>query len=245
MSQSKLTDRSRTAMNIRISVKRRGRRLGASLAVSFAALGIVFAQSLADHLAGRLMPSAVKAANESPVYAAHTLLVCARAAGGIVWTEDAGLIADIQVPEGIPLGDALTRVLAWQDKYFWRETDGVVNILPRKSLPPLLETNIPYYTWRSDETPSLVVGRLQQLPEVLRRVSEMGYVDGLHNGPGLRKPPRVGAPPETAVSQVFVRRNLTLLALLNEIARSFPSPAIWSYHEYPQGRARALTIDAH
>ena len=50
-------------MNIRISVKRRGRRLGASLAVSFAALGIVFAQSLADHLAGRLMPSAVKAAS--------------------------------------------------------------------------------------------------------------------------------------------------------------------------------------
>jgi hypothetical protein len=41
---------------------------------------------------------------------------------------------------------------------------------------------------------------------------------------------------------VFVRRNITLFALLNEIVKSYPRSAIWHYNEVPKGQVRAVTI---
>lgn len=193
----------------------------------------------------RPMPEALRAASQSPVYAAHDVLLTARVAGGIMYLGDDGPARDVVIPGGVTVGEALTRMLSPQDRYIWRVTDGVIDVVPRAGTPPLLDTIIPYYEWRSNEIPFFSVGRLAQLPEVVRRMSELGLVDGLHVVVMSFKAPRVYGPTEPPeIPQVFVRRNITLLKLLNEIVKSYPPPAIWWYRELPQGKARGVTIEA-
>jgi hypothetical protein len=128
--------------------------LGTLAAVSLIVLGAARGQVPADDPASRPLQQAVTAEYESPAYLAQRLLVSARVTGGVVSTEDAGKIPKIDLPQGTALGEALTRVLAWQDKYFWREADGVVNVLGRQGLPALLETTISSFTWQSDCFPT-------------------------------------------------------------------------------------------
>lgn len=91
-----------------------------------------------------------------------------------------------------------------------------------------------------------MVVRLQGLPEVRSGISRLGYIEGALHGPGLQKAPRLGGPPQQKIPpQLFVRRNLKLFDLLNEIARSFPDPVDWYYEEYPQDGKRAVTFSAH
>jgi len=215
------------------------------LGVLFLVLGMASGQAPPADFLSRTVPRDLSVAEQSPVYAAHDVLLWAKLAGGVVYLGGDGQAADVFIPEGTIVSDALNRVLGGQNKYIWREIDGVLDILPQKDQPPLLSANIPFFEWRSSESPGGVVGRLQQLPEVLRRMSQLGYVDGLHYGGGLQKQPRVGAPPPpTEDPQVFVRRNIALLDLLNEIVKSYSRAAIWWYNEVAQGQVRAVTISA-
>jgi|CZKS01.1.fsa_nt_gi hypothetical protein len=160
--------------------------------VPFLTLGMALGQVRPAAVVDQPLAQALRAENQLPVFAARDVLFWAKLPGGIVYVGEDRPVKEIMVPEGITVGEALTRVLAWQNKYFWRVTDGVVNILPEKGMPTLLETNIPFYEWRSNESPGSAVGRLQQLPEVVRHMSQLGYVDGLHLIDEMSKPPRVG-----------------------------------------------------
>jgi len=215
-------------------------------AVLFLALGMASAQAPSpESVMNRRVPRALDAGDQSQLYAAHGVLLEAGLSGGVVDLGDVGPTADAAVPEGTTVSEALTQVLGGRTKYYWREIGGGVDILPQKGIPPLLVTNIPFYEWRSDESPYSAVERLQQLPEVTRRMSQLGYVDGLHHGPGLQKAPRVAASPEPLQPpRTYVRRNMALLDLLNEIVKSYPPPAIWSYQEVVQDQVRAVTISA-
>jgi len=232
-------------MGMEIVVRQSDKIMRALRIVPLLALGVAFGQAQQVAIADQPVAQPLRAENQSPVFAAHDVLLWAKLPGGIVDVGENEPVKEIVVPEGITVGEALTRVLAWQNKYFWKENDGVVNILPQKGVPTLLETNVPFYEWRSDEIPYSVVERLGQLPEFVRRRSQLGYVDGPHHGVGLQKPPRVGGPPEPPVApQIFVRRNIALFDLLNEIVKSYPHPAIWRYSEMAQGQARGVTLSA-
>ncbi len=227
-------------------IKRSRHALHSLPAALFVGLGIAAGQAPPADILNRTLPDGPASADQSPVYAAHAILVRARVSGGVVYLGDDGPAAATLLPEGAIVSDALTRVLAGQTKYFWREIDGVIDISPVKGIPPLLATRVRFFEWRSSESPYNAVSRLSRLPEVVGAMSQLGYVDGLHNGPGPQKPPRVFGPPEPPEpQQVFVRRDITLLDLLNEIVKSYPASATWWYTESPRGGARSVDISAH
>jgi hypothetical protein len=206
-------------------------------------LNVAFGQApSASAVNSAVVRGEIRASDQSPLQVASEILSFSGLAGGVVWLGDDEPVTAVIVPEGVNTGLALTNVLASQDKYVWRENDGVVNLLPRKGTPSLLLTKIPLFEWNSNELAGVVVGRLERLPEVVRGMSQLGYHEGLHHG-GLSKPPRVGAPPATAETpQVFVRRNITLIELLNDIAKSYPKPAIWWYEEQRPAPGEAIAV---
>jgi hypothetical protein len=196
----------------------------------------------------RIMSQSLRTENNSAIYFAGEVMLRARVGGGVVDLGDNEPVTEILLPEGLTVSQALTHVLSFQDRYFWREVNGLVNILPQNGIPPLLDTKIALFKWRSNATAWGVVEALGQSPEFVGRRSQLGYVDGLHYGPGLQAAPPVYStkgPAPVEAPKVFERRDIALIDLLNQIAMTYSPPAIWRYSEYSQGRARAVTISAH
>lgn len=214
--------------------------------LSSAALAIFLASALAQGVPefslSRLLPRELRVENQTAVNAAQAILSIARVRGGVVSLEDESPVPQVTVAAGLTVDEALTRVLGGRSKYLWREVDGVLNIVPQREMP-LLETIVHEYEWRTSDLVSTSVRSVLRSPLIAARMSELGYVEGLYSITGLTKAPRVGAPPVDA--RVFVRRNIPLIDLLNEIVRSYSDPAIWHYDESLRGQTRVITLTAH
>lgn len=197
-------------------------------------------------LLARTLPIDVRADNRRYVQVAYELLLDARVAGGVVDGSEDATAGDLVIPEGMPLGDALTSLLGGQRQIVWLETGGVVNVLPQRGIPALLKTNVSFFEWKSDESPYAVVSKLDAVPEVVRSRSLAGYDQAPHMVPGLQKAPRIGVTPAfPETPQVFVRRNVMLYNLLNEIVKSYPTPALWMYSETRNGAGHAVSLFAN
>jgi hypothetical protein len=84
---------------------------------------------------------------------------------------------------------------------------------------------------------------VEQLPELVQRMAQLGYVDVLHSIVELSEPPRARGPAQPPEAlQIFVRRNIALFDLLNDIVKCYSPPAIWHYNALPKGQVRAVTI---
>jgi hypothetical protein len=211
-----------------------------AVALGLAALAAAFGQDDPNStILSRTIPMDLQILQAEPTLnLTARLLMSANASGGIVSSGAYAVTSGDENPQGRSLNEALAHVLGPLTKYEWRETGGLVNILPRSGVPPLLNTVIGYFQWDANGggyTP------MEELPEVAKRMKELGYEVGGKAIVIPSKPPRLSGPPE--IPNLVTRTNISLLDLLNDMVKSYSRPSIWYYHDTSDGKVHEVTID--
>jgi hypothetical protein len=153
----------------------------------------------------------------------------ARVPGGIVSIEGhpEELGANLAMPAGLTLREALDQIVSESPALAWRQDGGVVDLLPPRALPELLNVEIASYDFDDANNGSLAVQELLDEPQVLRRYrmlrlqpepSSVGLT--VYYGPGEKRPARL---------PVHLR-NVTLLEALNALVRARGTDH-WLYQE--------------
>lgn len=149
----------------------------------------------------------------------------ARLPGGIVRVlgcEDRLTPGKVALPEGT-VRDGLEAIVHISPSYRWQAGDGVVNLLPTREQPALLDVRIALL--RVDKAPSVrsAVATLVALPEVRSALVRLELVEGVRilHGP-------ISLEPEPPFSVDC--RNVTVRGALNEIVRR-EGRAVWEYKE--------------
>ena len=130
---------------------------------------------------------------------------------------------------GNTLQEVLNDIVTADPSYRWEVENGVVNLLPAKGVPNLLNLQIASYD--SGEAWSLATAGayLLALPQVRKRATVMGFSQGI-TGSGLSGAPPLG-PPTPVRKLLGVRlQDVTLLEALNALVRA-NRHGEWIYHE--------------
>ena len=157
------------------------------------------------------------------------LLLTADVPGGQMMTQgcDAGWTGAVVRLQGKTLGDVLAHLARADSQYRWTIDDGVVNLVPAKGVPPLLEAHIKVFD--SKETGDIVSagGLLVALPDVRRAAASLGLTQALvSDGLGAIPP---GPLPIKKPLGIHLR-DVTLIDALNAIVRT-NRRGVWAYSE--------------
>lgn len=164
-------------------------------------------------------------------------LAAAHGAGGIasVASEcEEAPITQRWMPLGASLRDVLDLIVAADPGYQWTADDDVVNLLPKESIPALLETPIKRFRLSRPTDLDSALAQLLARPEVRQRESE------LHTSTGLKL--FVGGASKNDPKIILNCKNLTLREALNAIVQAY-GKAVWSYRERHCGGQKVYSID--
>jgi hypothetical protein len=127
------------------------------------------------------------------------------------------------------LRDALDKIVSTSRSARWQIDSGVVNLVPVKDMPALLDLPVVKFSLERVKTPREALLYLFDLPEVRERIAQL-HLQELTANLGLSDLQRPGSPP-AIVSEFRVHcENTTLRGALNAIARAHGF-AVWSYTE--------------
>jgi len=114
----------------------------------------------------------------------------------------------------------------------WTVENGVVNLLPVKGTPALLDTRIGKFDSKDAATPSEAATLLAQSPEVERAEERLGLNNPFHIQLGLGVARKYGSPIPKLASPLAVRlKNVTFLDALNALVRA-KGRGVWMYREW-------------
>jgi hypothetical protein len=137
-------------------------------------------------------------------------------------------------PEQSSVASALYRLTTVYPEYYWTVQDGVIDLLPKQSQPPVIDLRIQHFEWDTTASVHLSVANVFQAAAVRSRLTSLGIASGFDDIPGLQRPPRVinGVPvPEPPPNgRKWKVENLSVLAVLNAVAASYGT-AFWWYEE--------------
>jgi hypothetical protein len=162
------------------------------------------------------------------------LLVTEGLSGGVVTLKDTCSRGDrrsLVISTGTTLDRALDSVVSIDGKSQWRAQDGVINLLPARSMPDLLSVKISHFEWDKTAEAEAVLESLIELPEVTQSTKGLSLKPAMAEGGAsaicirdcdLHKKP----------APVLAEENdATLLSILNRIVAAHPQ-TIWSYSEF-------------
>lgn len=154
----------------------------------------------------------------------HSSLGRTRLPGGMVRIVDCepDTLMQSWKPLDSPLRQVLDTLVATDPRYRWQMQDGVVNLLPVKGEPPLLQTHLHEYEVEDLSSALEALDRLLALPEVRKRMVDLRLKQGLTLVKSLSSP----NPAKFSVKQ----SGGTLRQALNAIALA-QGRAIWEYVE--------------
>ena len=137
-----------------------------------------------------------------------------------------------------PLREVLDAIVLSDDAYAWDANRGVVNVVPRRGIPPILETRIAEFNSQDLTTLTAAVGLLLRSPEVRKRMQELNYGEGFNRLQGYYPITQPGILPPKSPDPLSIHvKNASLLDALNAIVRAH-GRGVWIYREYsrPQGK---------
>jgi hypothetical protein len=175
-----------------------------------------------------------------------TLVREARFSGGVATSDQQcshGQESSISVPSGTRFDIALGQLAGNKTPFEWKLRDGVVNLLPAGSVPPLLQVRIRRFAWDRATSVREVMDRLRQLPEVSEEALKLGLVEAPIEGGASAICIRgdCGKKPKP-VSAIETEEGVTLLTVLNRIVRAH-SGVVWSYSEYQCDKGALFSLD--
>ncbi len=155
--------------------------------------------------------------------------------GGMVVRSGCGDPAQspLLVGSGSSLAGALDLMTSVHPAYYWTIREGVVNILPKRDPPPVMDVRIERFEWDTTAAVYLAVSNLSQSDSVRRRLAALGAAEALQQGPGLQPVPRIvnGVAEPRPPGRRYRVEGVTLLSALNAVVASYPN-AIWYYEEW-------------
>lgn len=114
----------------------------------------------------------------------------------------------------------------------WTVENGVVNLLPVKGTPALLDTRIGKFDSKDAATPNEAASLLAQSPEVEQAEKRLGLKNPFHIQVGLGVARKYGSPiPKPRSPLALHLRNVTFLDALNALVRAKGS-GVWMYREW-------------
>jgi hypothetical protein len=123
-------------------------------------------------------------------------------------------------PSGPLVRDILNSLVTVDARYRWDIQNNVINITPRRGVPPLLDVRVAQFK-RDDAIPEVLFEALQNSPEVRKRAAQLGF-----SGPQWF-PFRIGAIDSRKFSVDC--RGCTVREVLNDIVQK--TGGMWSYCE--------------
>ena len=164
-----------------------------------------------------------------------TLLRTAGISGGVATSYSGcseGPDIPVSISAGTKLDNALSQVAANGHKAEWQLRDGVANLLPSGSPPPLLLLRVSRFEWDSTKPPAESIGQLVQAADVSRGASELRLRQTAFEGGASAVCARGDCTKKTkSQGLLHAEEDATVLTLLNHIVKSHPG-AVWNYSEY-------------
>ena len=154
-----------------------------------------------------------------------------------------GAESSISIP-AVTRFDVALGQFANKTMFEWQLREGVVNLFPAGSIPPLLEVQIHKFEWdRATPVPELIA-RLRQLPEVSEEASKLGLeeapIEGSASAICIRGDCR-NKPQQKSI--IEAEKGATLLTLLNRIVWAH-SGSVWIYSEYRCTKGKLFSLEA-
>jgi hypothetical protein len=151
--------------------------------------------------------------------------------------------SSITVPAGTRFDVALGRFASQRAMFEWQLRDGVVDLFPKGSIPPLLKVQIRRFEWDTATPVPELIDRLRQLPEVSEEALKLGLEEAPIEGGAsavcirgdCRNKPQVE-------SQTEEEKGATLLTVLNRIVLAH-SGSVWIYSEYHCGNGKLFSLE--
>lgn len=160
-----------------------------------------------------------------------------RNAGGFVWAKSScpekNIFPDLK-PGQFTLDERLGLVTRMNPNYTWTNEDGVINLVPSKSMPELLKVKIHSLKVTFDTNLMVITDQILKSPEIVEKQKELNLRGGMDFG-GLSSPPSKRPP----VEMIFEDR--TLLEILNAIVRKH-GWGVWLYREYTYRETDYFTL---
>jgi len=171
-------------------------------------------------------------------YAFMRVLSDARVPGGLVTVSNCGEeVEHTLTPAGSSLRDVLDSIVSVAPLSRWQLEDGVVNLVPVKGEPPLLNLRLAEFNVKNATTVFDALNRLLTLPDVQKRMAEL-HVSEVRTEVGLTnlKQPGSGTNEDRQGFTVHCK-SATVREALNAIVRAH-GYAVWAYRErHCNGRA--------
>jgi hypothetical protein len=156
------------------------------------------------------------------------LSFCA-APGGVVVSRGCGNTEKTFHLGGTTLGAVLKSLTKADPRYRWAIEDGVVNLLPKKGVPPLLKVKIKNFDVNDAPSMMYAKGVLASLPEYREAVKRLGLVQGGFAGSASFDGMGGKMSRKRPSFQVHLH-NATVLSVLNAIVRA-RKRGVWIYTE--------------
>lgn len=166
--------------------------------------------------------------NFSIVSGLDVALSIAAAPGGVVVRRGCGNTGKTFHLSGTTLGAVLKSLTKADPRYRWAIEDGVVNLLPKKGVPPLLKVKIKNFDVNNSPSMMYAGGVLASLPEYREAVKRLGLAQGGFAESILQGMGGKGGN-EQRTFQVHLH-NATVLSALNAIVRA-RKRGVWIYTE--------------
>lgn len=158
-------------------------------------------------------------------------LSLAHAPGGMVVVKDCANAPSATVAvRGTTLGDVLRSIERADPRYRWTVEDGVVNLLPKRAVPPLLMVKIDNIDVRGAANPSEAANVLFGLSDFRRGASRLGlHQGGIQSFLGSAGGKSPGQGEERHVIRLHLKHT-TVLSSLNAIVRANRG-GVWIYNQ--------------
>jgi hypothetical protein len=147
-------------------------------------------------------------------------------------------------PSTDSLARTLDSVVTLDPEYMWKIEDGVVNLIPARGEPALLDVRIAHFHVKPGTDPRNALQQLLQMPEVRARMRQLNLsypvFSALQGAVRMAKPGVRSAKTETQ-GEVHCK-NVALRVALNAIVRAH-GRAVWSYSEVPTRGPKELHVD--
>ncbi len=165
-------------------------------------------------------------------------LLRAGKSGGMAWTKQS-CAENLAFPElsatNFTLKDNLDLITQKNKNYRWENNNDVLNLLPSKSVPKLLNVRIKDLKVTFKNNLSIVADSILHSPEVIKEKENLHLREGIYHG-GL------SSPPDKRPATEMTFHNKTVKEILNEVLRKH-GRGVWLYRESYYNGTNTFTLD--
>lgn len=153
-----------------------------------------------------------------------------------------GLQKPLNIRAGMTLSQALDTVAGNDTQSDWQNVDGVVNMLPAGSLPPLLQVRIHSFKWDKNAPAAESIAQLRDSAEVVERAKQLGLEAGPYEGSPSAICIRNCSDLPKLQPSFEIEKDATLLTLLNRIVHAHQR-TVWAYSENHCGSSKRFSLE--